>query len=107
MSRRLNKFYYAEDNDMIRDTLRRASTLCKKLSIHSDDNTEFGDDCKAFHEVVDSIFQFCVRSNSSDTSDENMDAAIIHPYRDISDLSSRNVESHSINQLILWSEKDI
>jgi len=84
MSRRLNKFYYAEDNydnDMIRDTLRRASILCKKLSIHLNDNTQLEEDSKACNDVVDSIFQFCVGSKSSDISDEkDMDPAILNAY---------------------------
>ena len=106
MSRRLNKFYYAEDNydnDMIRDTLRRASILCKKLST---DNNELGEDSKACNDNVDSIFQFCVGSKSSDISDEkDMDPAILNAYTDISELiSSVEVESHK-EELILWSRQ--
>jgi len=100
MSRRLNKFYYSnddnDDNDIIRDTLRRASILCKKLSTHFTDNTELGEDSKACHEVVDSIFQFCVGSKSSGNSDEeDMNAAILNAYTDISKLIiSVEVESY-------------
>ena len=112
MSRRLNKFYYTEDNDdndMIRDNLRRASILlCKKLPTHFADNTELGEDIKACNDIVDSIFQFCVGSKSSDNSDEeDMNAAILNAYTDISDLmGSVEVESHR-NELILWSRQDI
>ena len=111
MSRRLNKFYYAEDNydnDMIRDTLRRASILCKKLSVHLNDNTQLEEDSKACNDNVDSIFQFCVGSKSSDISDEkDMDPAILNAYTDISELiSSVEVESHK-EELILWSRHNI
>jgi len=106
MSRRLDKFYYAQDNDnnnMNRDALRRASILCKKFSTHFTSNTELGEDSKACNEVVDSIFEFCVGSKSSENSYDIMDADIIDPYRDISDLiSSVEVESYR-NELILLS----
>ena len=110
MSRRLNKFYYAEDNDdndMIRDTLRRASILCKKSSTHFTDNTQLGDDSKACNGVVDSIFQFYVGSKSSDITDEkDMNTAILDLYKDISEIiSSVEVESYR-NELILWSVED-
>jgi len=111
MSRRFNKFYYAEDNydnDMIRDTLRRASILCKKLSVHLNDNTQLEEDSKVCNDNVDSIFQFCVGSKSSDISDEkDMDPAILNAYTDISELiSSVEVESHK-EELILWSRHNI
>ena len=88
---------------MIRDTLRRASILCKKLST---DNNELGEDSKACNDNVDSIFQFCVGSKSSDISDEkDMDPAILNAYTDISELiSSVEVESHK-EELILWSRQ--
>ena len=109
MSRRLNKFYYAQDNDdndMIRDTLRRARILCKKLSTHFTDNTEFEEDIKDCHEVIDSIFQFCVRGKTSDSSDEEVAPAILNAYTDISELiSSVDVQSYR-NELILWSVED-
>ena len=106
MSRRLNKFYFAEDNednDMIRDTLRRASILCKKLSTG---NTGFGDN-EACH-AVGSIFKFCVGSKSSDEKDEeDMNAAILDSYTDISELiSSVEIESYR-NELILWSRQNV
>ena len=109
MSRRSDKFYYAKDDDNdMKDTLRRASLLCEKLSTHSTDNSELGEDITACHEVIDSIFKLCVGSKSSVNSDEeDMDPAILNAYSDISELiSSVEVESHR-NELILWSRHNI
>ena len=95
------------DVDIIRDTLRRASILCKKSSTHFTDNTQLGDDSKACNGVVDSIFQFYVGSKSSDITDEkDMNTAILDLYKDISEIiSSVEVESYR-NELILWSVED-
>ena len=98
MARRWSKFYYSDDDCFAVgvDALKKASSACDKLSTHFS-GTCFTDDLCC--DEIKSVFDLCTNSKSYDISTDLSTSALMHPYRNISEIVGDNKGDHQHSEL--------
>jgi hypothetical protein len=78
------------------DALKKASSACDKLSTHFS-GTCFTDDLCC--DEIKSVFDLCTNSKSYDISTDLSTSALMHPYRNISEIVGDNKGDHQHSEL--------